>query len=396
MVAAIANDITIEQRFYPQQIAFLRDQSRYPAFVGGRNSGKTFTGAYKALEWASRGSLGLIAGPSFPAMKLGPKPRFLKLLDDSGITYRENKNDNKLYIAAFNAEIQFAGLENDTYTRGPNYRWGWVDELDFVADPEMWRTAKAAVREGGDYQFFITSTPKGRRLIYQEWVIGADDFHHLHKATSFDNFFVDAEDFVAGLNYSGRFYEQEINAEFVTFEGLVYPGFDRLRNVKVVDCAGWGSLIAVDVGTRNPTAILTIRHSGDRLHVERELYRRGMGSTEIVDTVAGEYRESRASAAVVDPSAAGLITDLEHLALTAHKGDNAIVTGISRVTSVLPDLTINPSCVNLIAEFESYQYPDGTRSEQDNPIKSNDHALDALRYGCMDLVVPQPRFFSVK
>jgi phage terminase large subunit len=396
MVALAANEITIEQQFYPQQIAFLGEQARYPAFVGGRNSGKTFTGAYKALKRAAAGGLGLIAGPSFPAMKLGPKPRFLKLLDDSGIPYRENKNDNKIYIYACNAEIQFAGLENDTYTRGPNYRWGWVDELDFVADPEMWRTAKAAVREGSDYQLFITSTPKGRRLIYQEWVVNRDDFHRLHKATSYDNFFVDAEDFVAGLNYAGTFYEQEINAEFVTFEGLVYPGFDRFRHVKAVDCAGWASIIAVDVGTRNPTAVLTIRHSGDRLHVARELYRRGMGSTEIVEAVAAEYRESRASAAVIDPSAAGLITDLENLGLTAHKGDNAIITGISRVTSVLPDLSIDPSCVNLIAEFESYQYPEGTRAEQDNPIKANDHALDALRYGCMELVVPQPKFFSVK
>jgi hypothetical protein len=50
MVALAANEITIEQQFYPQQIAFLGDQSRYPAFVGGRNSGKTFTGAYKALK----------------------------------------------------------------------------------------------------------------------------------------------------------------------------------------------------------------------------------------------------------------------------------------------------------------------------------------------------------
>ena len=46
------------------------------------------------------------------------------------------------------------------------------------------------------------------------------------------------------------------------------------------------------------------------------------------------------------------------------------------------DLLINKRCVNLISEFEMYSYDDDKveRNEQENPIKANDHALDALRY----------------
>jgi phage terminase large subunit len=389
MVALAANEITIEQQFYPQQIAFLGDQSRYPAFVGGRNSGKTFTGAYKALKRAAAGGLGLIAGPSFPAMKLGPKPRFLKLLDDSGIPYRENKNDNKIYIYPFNAEIQFAGLENDTYTRGPNYAWGWVDELDFVADPEMWRTAKAAVREGSDYQFFITSTPKGRRLIYQEWVVDRDDFHRLHKATSYDNFFVDATDFVAGLGYAGNFYEQEINAEFVSFDGLVYPDFNRMTQVREVDCANWPAALGLDSGLHT-TALMTMRYSGDRFHIERELYRSNMSNGDIVDAVCVEYARVGALFMVFDPAAGNLGVDLQRQNLHVRKAQKfagSVEDGIRRVTGILPGLTVDPSCRNFIAEIEAYQYPPG--NEKDQPIKANDHLMDDLRYLCMELSAPE-------
>ena len=49
---------------------------------------------------------------------------------------------------------------------------------------------------------------------------------------------------------------------------------------------------------------------------------------------------------------------------------------------------MDAACANLIAEFESYRYPDGTRSESDKPVKDNDHALDALRYGIMYLSAP--------
>jgi hypothetical protein len=43
----------------------------------------------------------------------------------------------------------------------------------------------------------------------------------------------------------------------------------------------------------------------------------------------------------------------------------------------VPDLTVDPSCVNWIEEAESYRYPDGARSNSDNPIKEHDHCLIA-------------------
>jgi phage terminase large subunit len=389
MVAVAEQVINVEQTFYRQQIAFLGDTSRYPAFVGGRNSGKTFTGAYKALKKAAGGGLGLIAGPNFPAMKRGPKPAFLKLLAETGIPYIENKNDNMLVIPAFNAEIQFAGLENDTYTRGPNYRWGWIDELDYVTNPEMYKTAKAAVRAGDSYQLFSTSTPKGHYIIYQEWVLDADDFHRLYRATSYDNFFVNADDYVAGLNYSGNFYEQEIKAEFVTFEGLVYPGWDRLRQVQDVDCADWPCVLGLDSGL-HVTALMTLRHSGDRYHIERELYRGNMSNDDIVDAVCAEYARSGASFLVFDPAAGNLGVDLQRSGLRvrkAQKGPGSVEDGIRRVNDLLPGLTVDPACRNFIAEIEAYQYPPG--GEKDQPIKANDHLMDDLRYIAMELTQPK-------
>jgi phage terminase large subunit len=41
-----------------------------------------------------------------------------------------------------------------------------------------------------------------------------------------------------------------------------------------------------------------------------------------------------------------------------------------------PRLTVDPSCVNVINEFESYTW----KPEKDEPVKENDHAMDAVRY----------------
>jgi len=45
-------------------------------------------------------------------------------------------------------------------------------------------------------------------------------------------------------------------------------------------------------------------------------------------------------------------------------------------------LRVHESCQNLIYELETYAYPERKfgRNEEENPIKENDHALDALRY----------------
>jgi phage terminase large subunit len=173
-------------------------------------------------------------------------------------------------------------------------------------------------------------------------------------------------------------------------EGAVYPGFNRQDNVREVDCDGWSTLLALDMGTRNPTAILTIRHAGDRIHVERERYERGMSSDSITDAAEKAYAGSGATHLVIDPSAAGLIRSLENRGVKVRKGDNDVKVGISRLTSILPDLTVDPSCVNLIDEFETYRYPSGGRRySNDTPIKEFDHALDALRYAVMDLTAPR-------
>jgi phage terminase large subunit len=66
--------------------------------------------------------------------------------------------------------------------------------------------------------------------------------------------------------------------------------------------------------------------------------------------------------------------------------------GISRVTAALADLTVDPSCVNTIEEFETYRYPTGgARDSNDVPVKEHDHAMDALRYGVMELSRPAVR-----
>ena len=375
----IAAPRQLTYNLYDVQDDFVADDDRYVAFVGGRNSGKTYSGSVKAMLHAMKPGLGAVAAPNFPMLEHGAKRQFIDRIEESGIPFVTNNQKGTLTIPDTGAEVLFVTLESESRVRGPNFNWGWVDELDYLYAGPVWKALKGAIRAGDSPQLFATSTPKGRRLIYQEWVRDATERHKLYRATTHDNPFIDAADYVAGLGYEGQFAEQEINAEFVSFEGLVYGAFSRDRNVRSVDTSDWTKYQGVDVGTRNPTVVLTIAIAGDgeRVHIEREFYQRGLGSTAILDAIKGEANLNRPDMIYIDPSAAAYIDDLIADGYPVTKANNDVQTGIQRVTSALPMLTVDPSCVNTIEEFESYQYPDAGRGNSDNPIKQNDHCLVA-------------------
>jgi hypothetical protein len=378
MVAAVAET---RVAFYPTQHDFVLDERKWVAFVAGRNSGKTYAGSWKAVERARRGGLGIIAAPDFPMLEFGAKRAFLERLRQIGAPFELHQQRGVVTIAEWDAEVRFATLETESRVRGPEYAWGWVDEVEYVTDRGIWQALKGAIRHPSlPVQLFVTTTPKGRRLVWDEWVQHATPDHGLYRASTRENRYIAADEYIAALGYSGRFLQQEIEAEFVGYEGLVYPGWDRLERLREVDCAGWRTVLGVDVGTRNPTAILTVRVAGyGRVHVERMVYRRNMSASEVVGAIQAEADRCKPEAIYVDPSAAGYVLDLRRGKYPVRKAENDRVRGVQIVTTAVADgLTADPACMALADEFEAYHYPEG--NDRDDPVKDHDHALDALRY----------------
>jgi phage terminase large subunit len=185
--------------------------------------------------------------------------------------------------------------------------------------------------------------------------------------------------------YTGNFSRQELYGEFVAFEGLVYPMFSRDVHVQVRGRKEMPRfLFGEDEGYTNPSVLLDIGLDSDgRYHIFREWYRRGQLQDAVVAANKAWCDEIHPGGVVVDASAAGLIASLRDAGVpaVAHKG--RVLDGIGKVQNALaiqadkrPRLTVDPGCVQTIAEFESYVWKEG----KDEPEKQGDHAMDALRY----------------
>lgn len=173
---------------------------------------------------------------------------------------------------------------------------------------------------------------------------------------------------------------------WATAEGTVYDIFDPTIHVKErehAEMVRWA--LAIDEGYTNPAVILLIGEDPDgRLHIAREFYQRGVLQSAVVETAYTWSRENDCYLVAVDHAAAGLIADLQDVGLPAGGYKGRVLDGITSVQDYLrlagdglPRLTVDPSCIETINEFESYTW----KPEKDEPIKLHDHAMDALRYG---------------
>ena len=231
------------------------------------------------------------------------------------------------------------------------------------------------------------STPKGFNHFYDLYGMEAKDpdyksFHF----TSYDNPFIPPEEIEREkLSKPEDTFAQEYLADFRKQQGLVYKEFNRDRHVidEIPDkCDEY--IAGIAFGFTNPTAVVHIKRDGDENYtVVAEWYKTGRTEDQIKDYV----KSCGFNRVYPDPESPSAIEVMQRSGIAVVevvKNKDSVKNGINRIRQLLKmgKLHIHKSCVNLISEFETYTYPEKRpdHNEEENPVKENDHALDALRY----------------
>jgi len=380
-----------EFEFYREQYAFLTCEERFTAFVGGIGSGKTFAGCAKGISRCQYGGLGLIVAPTYPMLRDATLRTFMDVAGPSVADF--HKGEMRAVVG--DGEVLFRSADDPERLRGPNLSWAYIDEAA-LCHKMTWPIILGRLREGGKAgPCWITTTPKGRNWVWSEFVEKQRDNYRIFRARTEDNPYL-AEAFVSDLktSYTGSFARQELLGEFVAFEGLVYEEFDREVHTAPAPDAFVRVVAGVDWGYTNPAVIVVIGIDGDgRAYVVEEYYERRQRIANVVTAAKHLAAKWGVESFLCDPSEPANIAELANANLAAQGADNAVTEGIQRVKARLADagdgqrrLYVAPSCVNVLAEFESYCWKEQRGGElKDEPEKTNDHAMDALRYAVQHL-----------
>lgn len=398
----------LKYQAYGEQHQFVVAHQNFAALRGGIGSGKTVGGAIRAVLAAC----GQVGGRPIQTPNLGvvTAPTYTMLRDASLRTFEEVAGDllidfNKQQMRATlinGSEVLFRSADRPDRLRGPNLSWCWLDEAAYYSD-KVYPIMVGRLRQFGKLGYlWLTTTPKGRNWVYKEFVQTKRPNRILFQLRTKDSPFLDPEIYDAWVEtYVGDFAIQELEGEFIAFEGLIYPEFNRGLHVTTRLPERFKTVIAgVDWGFTNPGVILVLGVDSDgRMWLLHEEYRRKLLIDEWANLAKQLKELYRIETFYCDPSEPDYIDKFEAVGCVAKGADNTVTTGIQAVRARLiaridglPRLMIAESAIHTATEFEQYQWMEHRHGLREQPMKVNDHTMDALRYAILmfDEKAPTP------
>lgn len=242
---------------------------------------------------------------------------------------------------------------------------------------------------------FIDSAENGVDIYSQEYTI-------------YDNPFLPVE-YVRSLEaeYAGTvYYLRYILGKWARAEGLIFPMFlealAEVPNGPAEDLA-----LSIDYGTQNPFAAISWKKKSGIWYAEREYYHSGRKTgkqktddeyaEDLEDFMAEEIEDYRTRLEasrrelgapmpskillIIDPSAASFIALMKKKDwCRVIKANNDVKDGIRETASAMKRGLIKVSTCMTEWKKEAEGYVWDEKVEEDQPVKENDHLMDATRY----------------
>lgn len=283
--------------------------------------------------------------------------------------------------------------------QGDTYSLVLCDEMTLYPESiiDMIDTRLSPVHSKG----FASMNPSHPSHKIKQWIdkseAGDPNYYSLH-FTLDDNPYVD-DNYKKRIrdSVSGLFYKRNYLGLWCLAEGAIFDFFDRqIYVVPRPPTAAEYWIAAIDYGTVNPFACLLIgvstgkyTQTGKKMWVEKEYYYdpkvmgRQKTNSEFAKEVVEFLEPYNVKQLYIDPSAAAFQLELQRKGIHVVHANNDVENGIQIMTSEMKkgNLFICEECKNTIREIEGYVW-DSKKADRgiDEPLKKNDHAVDALRY----------------
>ncbi len=378
----------------PQQ-TISDDKSRFRVVAAGRRFGKTFLAINELAKFARF--------PNQKCLYMATSYRQAKTViwqDLLDTLYSKNWikriNQSELMVTLVNGStITLRSSENKDSLRGGKYNFIALDEFADM-DPDTWFSVlRPTLSDTLGHAMFIGS-PKGRNHFWDLWAqAGATEDWSSYQFTTIQGGQVapkEIED--ARRDLDERRFQQEYEAQFITYESVIFYGFTE-HNVIKKDIPGINNMplyIGMDFNISPMSAVIGIK-SNDALHIIDEIEIYGSDTFEMVKEIKHRYPDRVYN---VMPDATGragstnsvisnhVILKNNGFKLFTDLTNPSVADSINAVNALLRNssgeirLTIDPQCVRLRECLIKHTYKENTRQPDKN--SGFDHLTDSLRY----------------
>ena len=357
--------------------------TRIQVHQGGTRSGKTYSICQALIEWCvnnkNAGWVITIIRKTMPSLKASVMRDFFEILENEGWYSPMNHNKSSSQYILFGNVIEFVSIKEPQRIRGRKRHIAFLNECNELTFEDftqiILRTSEIMIMDFNPSDVFS--------WIYDK-VMTRDDCSFF-QTTYLDNPFLD-ENTIKEIEYL-----KLTDANYWRIYGLgerglniaaIFPHFNQVD--KTPDRAKFISF-GLDWGfTNDPSALISVYKDGLDLYVEEHLYETGLTNNDLSRKMKdlGITREE----IIADSAEPKSITELSRhgfLIKGANKGQDSVRLGIDVMKR--HRINITKESTNLIKEMQSYKWKTDRDGNQINvPESGNDHAIDALRYVCLN------------
>ena len=374
----------------------IKDDSRFRVLITGRRFGKTYLAINELAKFASQ--------PNKKVWYVAPSYRQAKaicwgVLKEKLIQHKWVKSINHSDLTITlknNSQITLRGSDNENSLRGVGLHFIVMDEFADTSKETWYEVLRPTLSDTKGYALFCGSPRGFGNWSYELYKMGETnkDWKSFQYTTLEGEQVSEDEIEQAKQDLDLRTFQQEYEATFVNYSGMIYYNFSRDKNIVEKYNKNTGILhIGLDFNVDPMSAVICVIEN-DRIFVIDEIQIYSSNTNEICEEIRTRYKNVQI-VVYPDPSArqrktsAGGLTDLAILknngfdvrcrstAPLVRDRINAVNSKLKNVNGK-SSLFIVKSCKNAIKSIERQIYKEGTHI----PDKDSgyDHMNDALGY----------------
>lgn len=376
-----------------RQAELIDDKTRFLLITGSAGSGKTIFCCLKTILYAiehPKARIGVFRS-TLPALRETAWLEIRTLLDKFKIDYDENKT-NAIITLSNESTISFTPLDDDKKIRSLNLDYVFVEQCEEVSEEIFDELAlrvrgEVSLNSYGQILLIAQPGPKTHWIYKRFYQVKANDPDY--KTEHF--------------SYLDNPYLKEDQRKY--YEGLKETNYDRWRthalgewisSSKQIFVNNWSVGLndrrfydfyvgGVDFGWNNPSCFLLIGFYDDEAYVIDEVYGSELTTTEFLNQIDEMLRSHDLNFSEIDSVYADA-ADPQSIEIFCREGLNTYpsVKDVKAKIDTTRETRIHiaESCVNLIRELPEYEWKKNKDGELlEEPVKKNDHSIDALCYG---------------
>jgi len=388
----------------PPQIALINainDPShRFVVGCLSRRTGKTFSANHIAfLKALEPGTQILIISPNYSLSNISWTEQ-LKLIKKHDIQTEKMNAKDKEIVLENGSLIKLGSVSQANSCVGRSYDLILFDEA--ALDPKGVDAFNIQLRptlDKDNSKAIFISTPRGTNYFHDFYMRGYDDRYpfwaSIHSTWRDNPRTSEADIEEAKLSMSTAEFRQEYEADFTTFEGQIYEGFDADKYVKdlsTYDFKNCDALMGIDAGYKDPTAAVKLYYNfNEETFYLVEEYLDAQRNTEEHAEQLRKLMAEDTDFVFCDSAAAQFRHDLAELYdIPSNPSKKSVLDGIAYVQSLVDNgkLIVDKNCIHTLDMLANYRWDPRPELLKPKPIHDAfSHIADALRYALYSFTV---------